>query len=76
MDLREWLPENHLVHFIIEAVERLDLSAFKVNETGSGSGQYPPMMMVKGRVRTGCLAALTRIRIATQRRPQGARRGV
>jgi transposase len=44
--LREWLPGNHLVHFIVEAVERLDVSAFKVNETGSGSEQYPPAMMV------------------------------
>ncbi|MDR1175501.1 MAG: transposase, partial [Treponema sp.] len=45
-DLREWLPENHLVHFIIEAVEQLDVSAFKVNDSGSGSEQYPPGMMV------------------------------
>jgi hypothetical protein len=43
-DLREWLPEDHLVHFIIEAVEQLDVSSFKVNE--SGSEQYPPEMMV------------------------------
>ncbi|MDR2053897.1 MAG: hypothetical protein LBP80_10840 [Treponema sp.] len=45
-DLREWIPENHLVHFIIEAVEQLDVSSFKVNDTGSGSEQYPPAMMV------------------------------
>ncbi|MDR1576192.1 MAG: hypothetical protein LBS37_09330 [Treponema sp.] len=23
-DLREWLPEDHLAHFIIEMVEQLD----------------------------------------------------
>jgi transposase len=45
-DLREWLSEDHLVHFIIEAIEQLDVSAFKVNTTGSGSEQYPPAMMV------------------------------
>jgi transposase len=45
-DLREWLPENHPVHFIVEAVEGLDVSSFKVNETGSGNEQYPPAMMV------------------------------
>jgi transposase len=45
-DLREWLPENHMVHFIAGAVERLNVSKFKVNETGSGSGQYPPAIMV------------------------------
>ncbi|MDR1588142.1 MAG: IS5/IS1182 family transposase, partial [Treponema sp.] len=33
-DLREWIPENHLVHFIIEAVEQLDVSGLKVNTTG------------------------------------------
>jgi hypothetical protein len=36
-DLREWIPENHLVHFIVEAIEQLDVCGFKVNETGSGS---------------------------------------
>jgi transposase len=43
--LREWIPEDHLVHFIIEAVEQLDVSVFKVNHSGSGSEQYPPGMM-------------------------------
>lgn len=26
--LREWLPEGHLAWFVIDAVERLDLSSF------------------------------------------------
>ncbi|MDR2094057.1 MAG: transposase, partial [Treponema sp.] len=33
-------------HFVVEAVEQLNLSGFKVNDTGSGSEQYPPEMMV------------------------------
>ncbi|MDR2070395.1 MAG: transposase, partial [Treponema sp.] len=37
---------DHLVHFIVEAVEQLDLRGFTVNITGSGSEQYPPAMMV------------------------------
>jgi transposase len=45
-DLREWIAEDHLVHFIIDAIEQLDVSGFKVNDTGSGSEQYPPAMMV------------------------------
>jgi transposase len=45
-DFREWLPENYLVHLIIEAVEGLDLNTFKVNSAGSGSEQYPSGMMV------------------------------
>lgn len=45
-DLRAWVPENHLVHFIMEAVGLLDLRAARVNERGTGSAQYPPAMML------------------------------
>lgn len=45
-DLRDWVPEDHLVHFIMEAVELLDLSAARVNHRGTGSEQYPPSMML------------------------------
>ena len=45
-DLRHWLPENHPVHFIIDAVEQMNISGFKVNTSGSGSEQYPPEMML------------------------------
>ena len=45
-DIREWIPENHMVHFIIEAVDHLNLSGFKVNSRGSGSKQYSPSMML------------------------------
>jgi hypothetical protein len=34
-DLREWVPSNHLVHFLIEAVEQLDLRCAHLNERGS-----------------------------------------
>jgi transposase len=56
-DLREWLPENHLVHFIAGAVERMDVGAFKVNETGSGSEQYPLAMMMLYCYATGCMSS-------------------
>ena len=46
VDMREWLPENHLVHFVIDAIKELNLSGFKVNNRGSGSEQYPPEMML------------------------------
>jgi transposase len=45
-DLREWVPGNHLVHFMIDAVEQLDLRCAHINERGSGSDQYPPAMML------------------------------
>ncbi len=45
-DLRDWLPEDSMVHFIIDAVEMLNLQGFSVNNRGSGSPQYPPQMML------------------------------
>jgi hypothetical protein len=36
--LREWLPEDHLAWFVLDAVDELDLSAFYAacREVGSG----------------------------------------
>jgi transposase len=45
-DLRDWVPEDHLVHFILDAVAALNLSQVKVNERGTGSAQYPPEMLL------------------------------
>ena len=45
-DLREWIPDNHLAHFVVEAVEGMDLGGIKVNDRGTGSEQYPPRMML------------------------------
>lgn len=45
-DLRDWVPEDDLVHFVIEAVERLPLESFRVNQRGTGDKQFPPHMML------------------------------
>jgi transposase len=45
-DLRDWVPEDDLVHFIIEAVKTLPIGEFMVNERGRGYAQYPPSMML------------------------------
>lgn len=45
-DLREWVAEDDLVHFVIAAVERLPLCSFVVNHKGSGDEQYPPHLML------------------------------
>lgn len=45
VDLREWLPDNHLAHFVVDAVEMLDIQTCKINQNGSGDEQYPPSMM-------------------------------
>ena len=46
VDMREWLPEDHLAHFVIEVVGSMDLSPFSVNGRGTGSAQYPPSMLL------------------------------
>jgi len=45
-DLRDWVGEDDLVHFVIEAVNAMKLSTLKVNRRGTGSAQYPPKMML------------------------------
>lgn len=45
-DLRDWVPEDHIVHFILDAVETLGGDSWIVNERGSGDEQYPPSMML------------------------------
>ena len=45
-DLRDWVPEDDLVHFVIEAVKTLPTGQFVVNERGTGYAQYPPSMML------------------------------
>jgi transposase len=45
-DLRDWVPEDDLVDFVLEAVGTLPTGGFVVNERGTGHPQYPPSMML------------------------------
>ncbi|HEY7077509.1 MAG TPA: transposase [Solirubrobacteraceae bacterium] len=47
-DVREWLPEDHLALFVIDAVEALDLAAFcaRYRRDGWGRPAYDPAVMV------------------------------
>ena len=45
-DLSDWVADDDLAHFIVAAVERVDISAFHVSRTGSGKAQYHPRMML------------------------------
>lgn len=45
-DLKDWVADDDLAHFIVEAVERVDMHAFHVSRTGSGKAQYHPRMML------------------------------
>ena len=46
--MRDWLPEGHLVWFILDAVDQLDLSSFyrRYRSDGWGRAAYPPKVMV------------------------------
>lgn len=47
-DMREWLPADHLVWFLLETVEVLDTSAFHVGRRvgGVGAAGYDPDMLL------------------------------
>jgi transposase len=45
-DLRDWVQEDDLAHFLVDALALLDLSCAAVNARGTGSQQYPPAMML------------------------------
>ncbi len=46
--LREWLPEEHLAWFVLDAVEEMDLAAFygAYRQDGWGRAAHDPAMMV------------------------------
>src|SRR6266446_2356265 len=47
--LRDWLPENHLAHFVSDVVDQLDLSAIEsvYEKEERGQPPYHPRMMTK-----------------------------
>lgn len=44
--VQDWLPDNHLARFVVEIVERLNLSELNGAYRGRGSEAFPPSMMV------------------------------
>jgi hypothetical protein len=47
--LREWLPEDHLAWFVLDAVEGMDLDRFFADYRADGHGRaaYEPSMMLR-----------------------------
>jgi transposase len=45
-DLKDWLPEDDIAHFIMAAVERVRLGAFHTNARAGGKPQYHPRLML------------------------------
>jgi transposase len=48
VDLREWLPADHLVWFVLETVDELDTSALERSRRrgGAGAAGYDPQMLL------------------------------
>lgn len=44
--IQDWLPENHLAHFVVDVVTKLDLRPIENAYNGRGSDAYSPAMMV------------------------------
>jgi Transposase and inactivated derivatives len=68
--LREWLPEDHLVYFVSDVVDQLDLSVIhaKYGEEKRGQPPYDPRLMTKLLVYGYCTGVFSSRRI--QRRIQ------
>ncbi|GIJ08182.1 hypothetical protein Van01_13960 [Micromonospora andamanensis] len=47
-DMRDWLPDDHLVWFVLDVVEMLDVSAFEAcrRRGGVGAAGYDPRMVL------------------------------
>jgi transposase len=45
-DLRDWVADDDMVHFVIACADLVPMTAFKVNHRGCGDRQYPPRMML------------------------------
>lgn len=44
-DLRDWVPQDDLVRFVVEAINSLPSERFHFNPRGSWGGRYPRSMM-------------------------------
>ena len=62
--LREWLPDGHLVYFVSDVVDELDLSAIEsvYEEDDRGQPPYHPRMMTKILLYGYCVGAFRRAR--------------
>src|SRR5262249_24521191 len=63
--LRDWLPENHLVYFVSDVIDNLNLSALDAvyGEEQRGQPPYDPRMMTKLLVYGYCVGVFSSRRI-------------
>src|SRR5215467_15631731 len=67
LSLRDWLPENHLVYFVSDVIDNLNLSALDAvyGEEQRGQPPYDPRMMTKLLVYGYCVGVFSSRRIQT-----------
>jgi transposase len=48
VDIRDWLPDNHLVWFVLDAVDELDVNVLERHRRigGAGACGYDPRMLI------------------------------
>ena len=65
-DLRDWVPAEHLVWFVCDLVDTLDLSAIEAHYEAEMRGQppYHPRLMVKLLVYGYCLGVRSSRKLA------------
>jgi transposase len=58
--LREWLPENHLVYFVSDVIDNLDLAAMDAvyGDEQRGQPPYDPRMLTKVLVYGYCVGGV------------------
>src|SRR5260370_224278 len=76
--LREWLPENHLVYFVSDVVDQLDLSAIHAvcEKEKRGQPPYDPRLMTKLLVYGYCTGVFSSRRIQKRLREDIPFRGL
>lgn len=64
----DWLPENHLAWFVIDAVEQLDIDELlrKYRVGGKGEQAYPPRVMLALLIYAYCTGTFASRKIAAQ----------
>lgn len=64
----DWLPENHLAWFVIEAVDQLDIDKLidKYRVSGKGEQAYPPRTMLALLIYSYCTGTFASRKIAAQ----------
>ncbi len=64
----DWLPDNHLAWFVIDAVDQLDIEKLlqKYRACGKGEQAYPPRVMLALLIYAYCTGTFASRKIAAQ----------